>query len=286
MGTKLIDEILQPYCVKTQALVNRHTGRFGIDEAYGGYLNVCASLIMNCFTPAPGIDHRQAYAAKGLAVRLAEVPQIRKSLSGLRKDYGRKILLEKGVRDYGFEHILKEPDEDPGTTTWSLLWAGLTKPEDVKLWSIVPCEALPMHKRDAFEAIKGKRIGLLQEKIDTVKDFWDEKLVRVNDEDPPIESDSDEEWAGDFEDDYANDFVEFVEETKLRLMKEFNICNFRFLGPLTDEVRFDEDLHLETLRGIERTEWAAFVQYRMQLPQVERASAESLQFVDMNDADE
>ncbi|KUL87662.1 hypothetical protein ZTR_05792 [Talaromyces verruculosus] len=42
-------------------------------------------------------------------VRLAEVSQIRKSLSDLRKDYGRKILLEKGVRDCGFEHILEEP---------------------------------------------------------------------------------------------------------------------------------------------------------------------------------
>ncbi|PCG94170.1 Hypothetical protein PENO1_079910 [Penicillium occitanis (nom. inval.)] len=60
------------------------------------------------------------------AVRLAEVSQIRKSLSDLRKDYCRKILLEKGVRDCGFEHILVEPEEYLGNTTWSLLWAGST----------------------------------------------------------------------------------------------------------------------------------------------------------------
>jgi hypothetical protein len=60
------------------------------------------------------------------AVRLAEVSQIRKSLSDLRKDYCRKILLEKGVRDCGFEHILVEPEEYLRNTTWSLLWAGST----------------------------------------------------------------------------------------------------------------------------------------------------------------
>ncbi|KAF3406830.1 hypothetical protein DPV78_001185 [Talaromyces pinophilus] len=286
LGTRLIDEILQPYAARTHALVNRHTGRFGIDETLRGYLNACAGSVTNCFTPGPGMDHRQAYAAKGLTVRLAEVLQIRKSISNLRKDYGRKIILEKGVRDYGFEHILKEPEEDPGTITWSLLWAGSTKPEDVKLWSIIPRVELQMHKRDAFEAIKDKRISLLGEKFETAKNFWNEKLGRVHDEDLPIESDNDDNWAEDFEDEYATDFVEFVDETKLRLMKEFNIFNFRFLGTLTNEVIFDEDRHLEAIRSIERREWAAFVEYRKQLLQVERTHAESLQFVDMDDVDE
>lgn len=286
LGTKLVDEVLQPYAARTQALINRHTVRFGIDETFRGYLNFCASSVMNCFTPGPGMDHRQAYAAKGFNVRLAEVLQIQKSLSDLRKDYSRKIFLEKGVRDYGLEHILKEPEEDPGSITWSFLWAESTKPMDVELWSIVPREVLPMHKRDAFEAIKDKRISLLGEKIETAKDFWDEKLGRVHNEDLLIESDNDENWAEDFEDDFATDFVVFVEETKLRLMKEYNIFNFRFLGALTDEVTFDEDRHLEALRGIERTERAAFVEYRKQLLQAERAQAESLQFVDMDGTDE
>ncbi|KUL92134.1 hypothetical protein ZTR_02211 [Talaromyces verruculosus] len=264
LGTKLIDEILQPYAARTHALVNRHTGRFGIDETFRGYLNACAGSVTNCFTPGPGMDHRQTYAAKGLTVRLAEVLQIRKSISNLRKNYGRKILLEKGVRDYGFENILKKPEEDPRNHSLVVV----------------------MHKRDAFEAIKDKRISLLGEKIEAAKCFWDEKLRRVHDEDLPIESDNDESWAEDFEDDYATDFVEFVEETKLRFMKEFNIFNFRFLGTLINEVIFDEDRHLEALRGIERSDWAAFVGYRKQFLQVERAHAESLQFVDMDDADE
>lgn len=286
LGTKLIDGILQPYAARTHALVNRHTGRFGIDETFRGYLNACAGSVTNCCTPGPGMDYHQAYAAKGLTVRLAEVLQIRKSISNLRKDYGRKILLRKGVRDYGIEHIQKKPEEDPGTITWSLLWAGSTIPEDVKLWSIIPRVELQMHKRDALEAIKDKRISLLGEKIEIAKGFWDEKLGSMHDEDLPVDSDNDENWAEDLEDDYATDFVESVEETKVQLIKEFNIFNFRFLGTLINEVIFDEDRHLEALRGIERTEWAAFVGYRKQLLQVERAHAESLQFVDMDDADE
>jgi hypothetical protein len=286
VGTKLIDEIIQPYFVKTQALVNRHQDRFNIDETICAYLDLCAQSVSNCFSPAQGMDHHQAYTAKGRTVRLAEVAEIRKFLSDLRKDYGRTILLEKGVRDYGLEHILKEPEEEPGFITWSLLWAGLTKPDDVKLWSIVPREDLQMHKRNAFENIKDQRISLLEDKIDTAEDFWDSKLELAHEEDSHLEDENDEEWAELFETSFVNHFEGSVQNTKLRLMKEYNIFNFRFLGPLTDEVRFDEDLHLGTLRNMEKEDWPAFVQYRMQLLQVEKGRAESLQFVPMDDGDE
>lgn len=286
LGTQLIDDIIQPYFDITQVLVNTHQSRFDRDENVHGYLDLCATSVQNCFTPAPGIDLREAELTKGLAVRLAEVAQIRKTLSDLRKNYGRKILLEKGVRDYGYDHILKEPKDDPQAISWSLLWAGLTKPEDVKLWSIVPREDLPMHKRSAFEEIQNARIRVLGEKIDEAEDFWDSKLELIDDDDAPLEEDDDDEWAEIFETTFANRFREVVENTKLRLMKECNIFNFRFLGTLPDEVRFEEDLQLRALGDLERKDWRAFVQYRIQLLRAERACAENLQFVPMDDTDD
>lgn len=286
LGTKLIDNIIKPYFAGTQSLIDRHQSRFGVDDTVRHYLNVCGNSVMSCLTPAPGMDRREAEVAKGLAVRLAEVGQIRTSLSEIRKQYGRKILLEKGVRDYSLEHILKKPEEDPGTVTWSMLWAGLTKPEDMELWSIVPREDLPTHKRDAFEEIRNARITLLDEKIDAAMDFWDSKLELPNEADTPLESDDDEEWAEIFEVSFANRFMGFVENTKLRLMKAYNIFNFRFLGTLTSQVMFDEDLRLEALQDLERRDWEAFVQYRLQLIEVEKMRAKSVQFVLMDDTDE
>jgi hypothetical protein len=276
LGTKLIDEIIQPYFAKTRALVDRHQNRFNIDETIRAYLDLCAESVSNCFTPGQGMYSHQAQAAKGLAVRLADVDQIREFLSDFRKDYGRTILLEKGVRDYGYEHILKEPEEDPEAITWSLLWAGLTKTEDVRLWSIVPREDLQSHKRDAFERLKDERVSLLQNKIDSAEDYWDSIL----------EDDNDEEWPGLFETSFVRRFEWNIENTKLQLMKNYNIFNFRFLGPLTDRVAFEEDLHLETLRDTEKKDWADFVKFRMQLLEVEKERAESLQFVPLDDTDE
>lgn len=286
LGTQLIDDIIQQYLDITQVLVNVHQNRFGVDKNLHSYLDLCATSIQNCFTPASGMNRQEVKVTKGLTVRFAEVDQIRKILSDLRKNYGRKILLEKGVRDHGYDQILKAPQEDPQAISWSLLWAGLTKPEDVKLWSIVPREDLPMHKRSAFEEIQRARTLVLGEKIDEAQDFWESKLEKVDDDDATLEEDADDEWAELFENMFANRFRKIVEKTKLRLMKECNIFNFRFLGTLPDQVRFEEDLHLRALGDLERKDWRAFVQYRMQLLRAERACAESLQFVPMDDTDE
>lgn len=270
LGTTLIDEIIQPYFAKTQALVDRHQDRFDIDETVHAYLELCGESLVNCFTPVQGMDYYQAYAAKGLAVRLAEVDQIRTILADFRKNYGRTILLEKGVRNYGYERFLKKPEEDPRVITWSLLWAGLTKAQDVRLWSIVAREDLQIYKRDAFESIKDERVGLLEDKIEAAKEFWHLKIKLANEEDPQLEDDDDEKWAELFESSFVSQFEGIIEKTKLRLMKKYNIFNFRFLGPLTDGVRFEEDLRLQALRGLEKKDWPGFMQYRMQLLEVEK----------------
>lgn len=51
LGTRLIDEILQPYFARTQAFINTHTGRFRIYETICPYL-LYTNSVMSCFTAA------------------------------------------------------------------------------------------------------------------------------------------------------------------------------------------------------------------------------------------
>lgn len=278
LGTDFIDEIIEPYLINAQTLLDSHEDRFDVDEPIRKYLDICADSVVHCFTPQKGKTHNQARVEKGLTVRPPEVCEISELIGFFRKKWGRLILLEKGVRDHGFDRILKRPDKPLAVTSWSLLWNTLERKEDRVLWSIVALEDLEDCQRDAFRALQRERLALLKGKIELAEDYWRMKL-ELDDRDDLLLDQDDEEWADIFESSSVKRFEMVVRGLKLRLMKDFNICNFRFLGPLTDRIGFDEDLHARTLQSLDRKDWAGFVEYRMTILKAEREQIQRLQFL-------
>ncbi|EED17981.1 hypothetical protein TSTA_117580 [Talaromyces stipitatus ATCC 10500] len=279
LGSKLIDEIILPYFTKVRALVDEHEDRFSEDGVLLEFSEYCADAVSQCFTPIEGYDYKQVFVEK-------EVAEICTALTHYRKEWGRKIFLEKGVRNRRWERILKKPAEALTVTTWSLLWARQEKKEDQKLWVITPLEDIEWHQRDAFNRIKNERLAVHQRKMELAEDYWDWKLDLEDKENLLDNAADDDDWAAVFDNSSVKSFELVIRNTKLHLMKDFNIFNFRFLGTLTDKIAFEEYLYSKRPLDMRKTSWPGFVRYRLKKLEVEKGRDEKLEFVPVNDTGE
>ncbi|OKL64591.1 hypothetical protein UA08_00367 [Talaromyces atroroseus] len=295
LGTQLIDEVILPYLHNIDALVKAHENRFKADEMICMYFEFCEEALARCFTPADGLTVEQAYAEKGLAVCLAEVDEIKHILRVFRQHFGRKILLEKAAQGFGIRHLLSEsakraesasmsasssssaPAPATASSSWSWLWSASTKDEDRVLWVMFPHTELENVQRKAFNVIKMERANILESKIDYVEDYWHAKQ-QLDEDEPLLDDDEDKEWESEFVNCTSRRFNLFVEDVKLRLMKDCSLSNFRFLAPLTAKIGFDEHIHAKRLGRCNKDDLYEYVQYRLDCLEAEKAHVESMEF--------
>jgi hypothetical protein len=284
-GDRLINEVILPYLRNIDALVIGHEDKFKADDMICMYFEFCEEALSRCFTPADGLTLEQAYAEKGLAVRLAEVEDIKSILRAFRQNFGRKILLEKGAQGFSIRHLLLELAKRAGSASspapayfsWSWLWFTSTKDEDRVLWGNFPHTELESVQRKAFNAVRNERASILESKIDYVEDYWHVKQ-QLDEDEPLLDDDEDKEWEEEFVNTTGRRFTAYVEVVKLGLMKECSLSNFRFLGPLTGKIGFDEHLHAKRLGRLTKDDLYEYVQYRLDRLEAEKEHVENMEF--------